>query len=283
MRLKTVVLVLVTTVAWLPWAASSQEDVPFITTPDRVTRAMLALADVKASDFVLDLGSGDGRIVITAAKVHGARGMGVEIVPDLVARSVANARAVGVSERASFRTQDLFATDLSVASVITMYLLPEFNMRLRPRLLALKPGTRVVSHDWDMGEWAPDKTIELDVPDKAIGREKKSRLHLWVVPAAFQGLWCAPGASLLITQHFQRASVELHRPVASGQWALSNVVFDAKVDPSNGLVLRPIGGSRGAVFGHESMGLRVLEGVDGPVPLREGQWLTRATTGSCVP
>jgi SAM-dependent methyltransferase len=163
-------------------AAFAQDtDVPFVVTPDNVTREMLKLAGVKASDYVIDLGSGDGRIVIVAAKHFGARGLGVEIVPELVAKSRDNAKKAGVADRAEFRVQDLFATDLSPATVITMYLLPEVNLQLKPKLLALKPGTRIVSHDWDMGTWAPDRTITVDAPDKPIGREKTSKLHLWIV------------------------------------------------------------------------------------------------------
>jgi SAM-dependent methyltransferase len=157
-------------------------DVPFVVTPDHVTRAMLDLAGVKPGDFVIDLGSGDGRIVITAARHYGARGLGVEIVPDLVDKSVAAARIAGVADRTEFRVQDLFATDLSQATVITMYLLPDVNMLLRPRLQALRPGTRIVSHDWDMGDWKPDRVVTVDVPDKVLGRDKRSRLYLWTIP-----------------------------------------------------------------------------------------------------
>ncbi len=163
-------------------AAAQDVDVPFVVTPDHVTREMLKLADVKAGDFVIDLGSGDGRIVIVAARHFGARGLGVEIVPDLVEQSRDNARRAGVADRVEFRVQDLFATDLSQATVITMYLLPEVNLQLKPRLLALKPGTRIVSHDWDMGDWKPDRVVTVEVPDKLYGREKVSRLHLWTVP-----------------------------------------------------------------------------------------------------
>ena len=136
----------------------------------------------------------------------------MEIVPDLVAQSQANARRAGVADRTSFRVQDLFDTDLSEASVITLYLLPEFNLRLRPRLLALAPGTRIVSHDWDMADWPPDQTLTLDVPDKAIGREKRSRLHLWLVPARLQGLWCGPGGVVLqLQQRFQAVAATLQQ------------------------------------------------------------------------
>ena len=200
--------------AGFAWCAQAQsEDVPFVVTPDNVTVAMLQIARVGPEDFVLDLGSGDGRIVITAAKRFGARGLGVEIVPELVEKSREAARNMGVAQHAHFREQDLFKTDLSPASVITMYLLPEVNLQLRPRLLQLRPGTRVVSHDWDMGEWEPDKTAKLDVPDKSIGREKTSKVHLWIVPARVEGTWCgigkAKGMTLKLAQAFQKFSGEL--------------------------------------------------------------------------
>src|SRR6185295_14334155 len=117
----------------------------------------------------------------------------------------------GVAGRVEFREQDLFAADLGRASVVTLYLLPEVNLQLRPRLLALAPGTRVVSHDWDMGDWQPDRTITIDVPDKLLGKDKFSRVHLWTVPAQVQGLWCAPGATLEVTQRFQAFSATLQR------------------------------------------------------------------------
>jgi SAM-dependent methyltransferase len=190
-----------------PAVAQHQDEVPFVVTPDHVTLAMLELAGVGPQDFVLDLGSGDGRIVILAAKRFGARGLGVEIVPELVARSRRNAASAGVAERAAFAEQDLFKTDLSDATVITMYLLPDVNLQLRPALLALRPGTRIVSHDWDMGDWRPDRSVVVDAPDKPVGLEKFSRLHLWVVPARLAGAWCgtggARGAKLQMAQRYQ--------------------------------------------------------------------------------
>jgi SAM-dependent methyltransferase len=191
----------------------SAEEVPFITTPDRVALAMLEIASVGADDTLIDLGSGDGRIVILAAKRFGARGLGVEIVPDLVRQSRASAQRAGVEQRVEFREQDLFKTDLSSASVITMYLLPEVNLQLRPSLLALEPGTRIVSHDWDMGDWPPERTVKVDVPDKTVGLDKFSRVHLWVVPARVHGLWCGlgrgRGGALRIAQTYQSFTASL--------------------------------------------------------------------------
>jgi SAM-dependent methyltransferase len=226
------VLLFVLTLPGAAWPAGAQtpvaEEVPFVTTPDRVTLAMLKLAGVRASDHVLDLGSGDGRIVITAARRFGATGMGVEIVPDLVARSRESAQRAGVAQRVRFVEQDLFDTDLSVASVITMYLLPEVNLQLRPRLLALAPGTRIVSHDWDMGDWRPDRTLTLAVPEKKIGLEKSSRVHLWVVPAPVQGTWCASdGASLRIQQRHQFVEATLTR--AGTAWAMAGRLDGARL------------------------------------------------------
>ncbi len=163
--------------------------VPFVVTPDEVVERMLRIAEVGPGDRLIDLGSGDGRIVIRAAQKYGAHGTGIEIDPSLIARSLANAQAAGVSDRVNFLTQDLFDADLSGASVITMYLLPEVNLKLRPRLLALAPGTRIVSHDWDMGDWQADETQELRVPDKSVGRDGRSKISLWLVPADARGRW----------------------------------------------------------------------------------------------
>lgn len=257
-------------------ATAFDEEVPFITTPDRVTEAMLALAGVGPADHVIDLGSGDGRIVITAARRHGASGLGVEIVPDLVERSRENARKAGVAARAQFRQQDLFDTDLSAASVITMYLLPQVNMALRPRLLALAPGTRIVSHDWDLGDWAPDRTLTLAVPEKAIGREKLSRLHLWLVPARLQGLWCGPsGLQLQVQQQHQMLSARLQR--GDEQQALAGRIAGAHMQ-----LLGPVGQQpwRGELGADDRLRLEPpadTGGVTGDV----GALLHRAGGGVC--
>lgn len=190
-------------------SAQMMEEVPFVTSPDNVTLEMLDIARVGPTDHVIDLGSGDGRIVILAAKRFGASGLGVEIDPRLVQQSLRHARDAGVAGRVDFLEQDLFKTDLAPATVVTMYLLPEVNMRLRPSLLTLRPGTRIVSHDWDMGDWQADATSVLPVPDKKVGLEKSSKVRLWIVPARVDGLWCAPGAALRLTQQHQMVTASL--------------------------------------------------------------------------
>jgi hypothetical protein len=148
-------------------------EVPYVPTPQIVVDEMLKLAAVTSSDVVYDLGSGDGRIVITAAKKYGARGVGVDLDPERVKEANANAVTAGVTDRVKFVEQDLFETNLKEASVVTLYLLPAVNLKLRPKLLSeLKPGTRVVSHRFDMGDWKPDKTVEID----------GSKIYYWVIP-----------------------------------------------------------------------------------------------------
>ena len=152
-------------------------EVPFVPTPDPVVTAMLELAAVGPADVVYDLGSGDGRMVIAAAQQFGARGVGVELEPRLVAESQDRARRAGVADRALFHRQDIFVTDVSPASVVTLYLSPELNARLRGRLLAqLRPGSRIVSHDFSMGDWPPARVVSVRGPDRA------HTLYLWVVP-----------------------------------------------------------------------------------------------------
>jgi protein-L-isoaspartate O-methyltransferase len=153
--------------------AAKKPDVVFVPTPQPVVDAMLELAGVKRTDVVYDLGSGDGRIVITAAKKYGARGVGIEIDPVLVQKATDNAAAAGVSDRVRFVTADIFAADISRATVVTLYLLQSINERLRPKLVReLKPGTRIVSHVFNMGpEWAPDRTVTID----------RDRIFLWTI------------------------------------------------------------------------------------------------------
>lgn len=170
--------------------SSCSEEVPYIQTPSNVVDAMLSLAGVEAQDYVVDLGSGDGRIVIAAAARYGARGLGIDYDAGLIAKSRAAGEKAGVSERVKFLKQDIFEADFRDATVVTMYLLPEVNLQLRPRLLFdLRPGTRVVSHDWDMGDWAPDRQITVEAPEKIVGHKKESTIYLWIVPARVAGYW----------------------------------------------------------------------------------------------
>lgn len=164
-------------------------DVPYVPTPWNVVDAMLGIAKVGAGDYVIDLGSGDGRIVIAAAKKHGARGFGVDIDGALVEEAQREAQRQGVSDKVSFVTRNLFITDISKATVITMYLFPQVNMRLRPRFLKeLKPGTRIVSHEFDLDEWQPDHKLTVPVPNKPYG-SPSSEVFLWIVPADAAGTW----------------------------------------------------------------------------------------------
>jgi tRNA G37 N-methylase Trm5 len=152
-------------------------EVPYVPTPTEVVEEMLRVANVGKNDVVYDLGCGDGRIVITAAQKYGARGIGIDINPERIKESNENAKKAGVSDRVKFVQQDLFETDFKEATVVTLYLLPAVNLRLRPKLLAdLKPGTRIVSHAFDMGDWAPDKVIKVQ------GNQTERTVYYWVVP-----------------------------------------------------------------------------------------------------
>ena len=154
-------------------------DVPFVPTPPVVVEEMLRLANVGPDDFVIDLGSGDGRVVIAAVRKFGARGIGVDLDPDRIAESVYSAGLQGVSDRVAFHREDLFKFGISQATVVTMYLLPSVNLKLRPRLLKeLKPGTRIVSHDFDMEDWKPDEKSTV-----------RKNVFMWIVPAQIEGTW----------------------------------------------------------------------------------------------
>ena len=255
--------------------AQPADEVPFITSPDNVTLEMLNAAGVKRGDFVVDLGSGDGRIVILAAKRFEATGLGVEINPRLVEISKTNARNAGVADKAEFKVQDLFKTDLAAASVITMYLLPEVNLQLRPSLLALKPGTRIVSHDWDMGDWKPDRTTVVPVPNKAVGLEKSSKIHLWTVPARVDGLWCAAGllrgASIALTQKYQT-----FEGVLAWRDRTRNLVGNI-----NGTELRVPAGNNGELVLQAAGNALTISIAQGNMALVQGQSFTRATAATC--
>jgi hypothetical protein len=168
-------------------ATSDSLDVPYVPTTMKVVRTILDLGSVGQNDFLIDLGSGDGRIVITAAKEYGARGFGVELNEDLVELSKKYAVAEGVEKKADFFIRDIFKTDIRAASIVTMYLLNEVNIELRPKLLAeLKPGSRIISHDFHLGEWRPDKMVHLDIGKSY---QDDTLLCLWIVPARVAGMW----------------------------------------------------------------------------------------------
>jgi hypothetical protein len=179
-----------------PSVGQEGKDVIWVPTPDYLVEAMLDMAKVTPKDFLIDLGSGDGRIVIAAAK-RGVRAVGFEYNPDMVALSKSNAEKAGVSDKASFVNADLFESDFSKATVITMYLLPHLNLKLRPTILDLKPGTRIVSHSFTMGEWSADQTVE----------KENRTAYLWIIPAKVEGVWTWPvgsgNAELTLTQTFQ--------------------------------------------------------------------------------
>jgi len=166
---------------------------PYVPSPQSVVSDMLRYADVGPGDFLIDLGSGDGRIVLTAAKVFGARGFGVEIKDELVRKSNETAQKEGLADRVKFMKQDLFRTDLSQASVITMYLLPDTVNLLKDKFLAeLRPGTRIVSHDYPLTGWIPEKYVQMDLEDKVqISGVTTTLIYLYVVPAKVAGRWSA--------------------------------------------------------------------------------------------
>ncbi len=164
-------------------------DVVYVPTPQIVVDEMLAMGKVNKNDYLIDLGSGDGRLVITAAKKHGAKALGVDLDTYLLKIANENARKENVAERVTFREQNLFETDISEATVISTYLLPEMNLKLRSKIMKLKPGTRVVAHDYSMGDWYPDEQKTLVVPEKKVGNPGISYIFHWVVPALAAGKW----------------------------------------------------------------------------------------------
>jgi hypothetical protein len=185
-----------------PRVGQEGKDVIWVPTPQALVERMLDMAKLTPQDFVIDLGSGDGRTVITAAK-RGARAMGIEYEPNMVELSKRNAAKEGVSDKTQFIKADLFETDFSQATVITMFLLEEINLRLRPRLLDMKPGTRVVSNAFTMGEWTADETVTVE-GSKDCGFYCTALL--WIVPAKVEGTWKLPQGELTMTQTFQTFS-----------------------------------------------------------------------------
>jgi hypothetical protein len=248
-----------------------------VVTPSEVGVEMLKLAGITANDLVYDLGAGDGRLVIAAATIFGARAVGVEIDPKLVQEGREAAIRAGVADRVSFVWGDLFKTDLRPATAVMLYLLPEINLRLRPKLLEeLRPGTPIVSHNFDMGEWAPDRSARVLVSGGS------HRLYLWIVPARIQGVWSiavsfADGeasTTAVFEQNFQRFSGVLRAPAGPApivEAALSGDIigFSATVDMKPGA--RTIR-FRGRVVGDTIEGTAQ---VTGGLAVDPGRWTAR--------
>jgi SAM-dependent methyltransferase len=209
-----------------PRVGQPGKDVVWVPTPDELVEKMLNLGNVTASDYLIDLGSGDGRTVIMAAK-RGARAHGIEYNPEMVELSKRNAAAARVGERATFAKEDLFESDFSKASVITMFLLPQINLKLRPKILDLKPGTRIVSNTFTMGEWHEDGSDTLD--SECINW---CTALLWIVPAKVDGTWKLPQGELTLQQSYQFITGTLKSgnevtPIANGKLKGDQILFNA--------------------------------------------------------
>jgi predicted RNA methylase len=206
-----------------PSVGQAGKDVIWVPTPPELIKDMLDMADVTPNDYLVDLGSGDGRIVIAAAK-RGARALGIEYNPDMVELSKRNAQKEGVSDKASFMQADIFETDFSKATVLTMYLLPSLNLKLMPTVLKMKPGTRVVSHAFTMGDWVPDQTKS----------EDSRSAYFWIVPANAEGTWSwqtpAGRAELKIAQTYQKIEGTMaidgsNQPIKNGMLKGDCIIF----------------------------------------------------------
>jgi protein-L-isoaspartate O-methyltransferase len=208
---------------------------PFITTPPEVVERMLEMAGTRPGDLVIDLGSGDGRIVIAAAQKFGAQGLGIELDAALVAKSRENARSARLGEKVSFVQGDVLAADISRATVVTAYLLPALMVKLQPRFMdELAPGTRIVSHAFTMAGWAPDRTEIVKLRERHPGQGDESRLHLWVVPADVRGVWRADGLHLRIEQNYQKIEIDgASRATLSGRniaWQKDAMEFKGRIE-----------------------------------------------------
>jgi len=205
-----------------PQVGQAGKDVVWVPTSQALVDKMLDMAKVTSQDYVIDLGSGDGRTVITAAK-RGARALGIEYNPDMVELSRRNAMAASVGDKATFVKADLFETDFSQATVITMFLLPQINLRLRPKILDLKPGTRIVSNTFTMEEWQPEQT-------ETVGGDCSTwcTALFWIVPAKVEGTWRLPQGELTLKQEFQMLSGSLgSAKIANGRMRGAEISFTA--------------------------------------------------------
>jgi len=203
-----------------PTVGQAGKDVVWVPTPQALVNKMLDMAKVTPSDFLMDLGSGDGRTVITAAK-RGVKAMGIEYNPDMVALSIKNAAAAGVSDKATFVKADIFETDFSKATVITLFLLPDLNLRLRPKILDMTPGTRIVSNSFRMEAWEPDDTAT--VSEDCVSW---CTALFWIVPAKVEGTWQTAQGDLTLSQQFQMITGTLGgKPISNGRLHGSEITF----------------------------------------------------------
>jgi len=255
--------------AFVPAAAQEgRGDVVYVPTPQIVVDTMLEMAKVSAKDYLIDLGSGDGRIVITAASKFGASGFGVDLDTYLLKLANQNAQKAGVTDKVHFVEENLFMTDLSRATVITSYLLPEMNLKLRPKLMALKPGTRIVAHDYHLGEWDPEEQRELVVPEKKVGTPGISYVFSYVVPARVPGKWQSlvniGGRETPMEFSLQQEFQEVEGKVE---------IRDRGVDLRGRILgerIRLVAGGRGGVPRHEFTG-QIRDGsITGTVVIGEG-------------
>jgi precorrin-6B methylase 2 len=213
-----------------PTVGQDGKDVVWVPTPQALVNRMLDMAKLTPNDFLMDLGSGDGRTVITAAK-RGARAMGVEYNPKMVELSRGNAKKEGVGEKAQFVQGDIFETDFSKATVITLFLLPELNLKLRPKILDMKPGTRIVSNSFTMGDWQADQTQAATEKD---GCTAYCTAYLWIVPAKVEGKWKMPDGELVLKQTFQNVAGSLGKGDATSTQVSKGVVRGDQITFSAG-------------------------------------------------
>src|SRR5688572_8036882 len=214
-----------------PRVGQQGKDVVWVPTPQELVDKMLDMAKVTPKDYLIDLGSGDGRTVITAAK-RGLRAHGIEYNPEMVTLSKKNAAAAGVTDKATFAEADLFATDFSKAQVITMFLLPSINMKLRPTILNMRPGTRIVSNTFTMEDWEPDQS------ETVTDCSSWCTAHLWIVPAKAAGTWQMPQGTLTLDQQFQMLTGTLGSTAISGgrlrgdaiTFTVGNTVYNGRVE-----------------------------------------------------
>jgi hypothetical protein len=204
------------------------KDVIWVPTPQPLVDRMLLLGKVTPQDYLVDLGSGDGRTVITAAK-RGTKALGIEYNPDMVELSKRNAQQAGVADKAQFKRADLFETDFSDATVITMFLLPDINLRLRPKLLAMKPGTRIVSNSFTMGDWKWDDSVTATSEEDCTAY---CTAYLWIIPARVEGSWTTPQGTLKLEQTYQNISGTLTSngrevPISDGKLNGDKITFSA--------------------------------------------------------